>query len=430
MSLKIYTYPDNPRVFKALIAAKYAGILIETPTFNFGVDNKTPEFLAKNPLGKVPVLETEEGTIFESNAIARYVARLGNAHLYGANDFEAGLVDQWLDFAVGEIDLPASVWLYPILGLIENNPQATNAAKGDIRKVLDVLNKHLADRTFFVGERISLADIVLVCSLVFLYTTVLEPGFRKPFGNLNRWFLTCINQPNFKSVLGEVPLCEKMKVAPAPKAGNEDKPKKQKQQQAQEKKPAKEKEKPKEKEKEKEQEQPLDDEDLEKAQQKDKPKNPLDSLPPTNFDLDTWKRFYFANEKDKGLAYFWENLDRAGFSLWFADYKYNEELDKLFMTCNRVGGFIQRLDPLRKYGFGSIAILGEEPTLSIKSVWLFRGSEIPAEMTSCDDNELYTWRRVNVEDPEDKQLFEDLLYWEGPSFEKLGQKFNQGKVFR
>lgn len=39
---------------------------------------------------------------------------------------------------------------------------------------------------------------------------VLEPSFRQPYGNVNRWFVTCVNQPQFKAVLGEVKLCEKM----------------------------------------------------------------------------------------------------------------------------------------------------------------------------------------------------------------------------
>lgn len=39
---------------------------------------------------------------------------------------------------------------------------------------------------------------------------VLDPAFRGPFGNVNRWFLTCLNQPQFKAVLGEVQLCQRM----------------------------------------------------------------------------------------------------------------------------------------------------------------------------------------------------------------------------
>ena len=39
---------------------------------------------------------------------------------------------------------------------------------------------------------------------------VLEPAFRSPYVNVNRWFLTCVNQPQFKAVLGEVEICTKM----------------------------------------------------------------------------------------------------------------------------------------------------------------------------------------------------------------------------
>jgi elongation factor 1-gamma len=70
-----------------------------------------------------------------------------------------------------------------------------------------------------VGERITLADIVVAAHLKALYELVLDPGFRKPFPNTNRWFLTLVNQPNFKSVFGEVQLSDKMKVAAAPAKG-------------------------------------------------------------------------------------------------------------------------------------------------------------------------------------------------------------------
>lgn len=53
----LYTYPDNWRAYKPLIAAQYSGVPItvasSAPEFQFGVTNKTPEFLKKFPLGKV-----------------------------------------------------------------------------------------------------------------------------------------------------------------------------------------------------------------------------------------------------------------------------------------------------------------------------------------------------------------------------------------
>lgn len=100
----LYAGNTNKNGFKALIAAEYSGVNIElVKNFEMGVSNKTPEFLKMNPIGKVsydgmnkvcyfdtnclcqgnlkelsfcdfqvPVLETPDGAIFESNAIARY----------------------------------------------------------------------------------------------------------------------------------------------------------------------------------------------------------------------------------------------------------------------------------------------------------------------------------------------------------------------
>lgn len=65
-------------------------------------------------------------------------------------------------------------------------------------------------RTFLVGERVTLADITVVCTLLWLYKQILEPSFHQAFPNNNHCFLACINQPQFCAVLGEVKLCEKV----------------------------------------------------------------------------------------------------------------------------------------------------------------------------------------------------------------------------
>lgn len=74
---------------------------------------------------------------------------------------------------------------------------------------MKALNAHLLTRTYLVGERISLADISVACTLLQLYTHAFDPVFRAPFENVNRWFNTMINQPQFKAVIGQVKLCAK-----------------------------------------------------------------------------------------------------------------------------------------------------------------------------------------------------------------------------
>merc|ERR1712025_1199040 len=90
------------------------------------------------------------------------------------------------------------------------NKTATERAKEDIKAALKTLNDHLLTRTFLVGERLSLADIAVACTMISLYTQVLDAEFRKPFVNVTRWFNTVVNQPNAKAVIGQVNLCTKM----------------------------------------------------------------------------------------------------------------------------------------------------------------------------------------------------------------------------
>nr|AJD25298.1 elongation factor-1 gamma-like protein [Plectreurys tristis] len=208
-SAVLYTYPASFRSHKILIAAKFSGFDVKVADdFVFGETNKSPEFLEKFPVGKVPALETSDKKyIFESNAIAYYV---GNEQLRGNNLIDRAQILQWISFADNEILSPACTWLFPCLGIMQYNKQTTERAKEDIKKALEILNHHLLTRTFLVGERITQADISLCCNLLGLYQNVLDPSFRKPYGNVNRWFITLINQPQFRSVLGEITLCEKM----------------------------------------------------------------------------------------------------------------------------------------------------------------------------------------------------------------------------
>jgi elongation factor 1-gamma len=405
----------KPDSWKVLVTAKYAGVQVD-----FQAQEKIEA--EKSPLERPPVLETKEGHLFETAAIARYIARVGKK-LYGNNEFEAGSIDQWIEFSATQIELPGAVWVFPILGYIPHNAAAVQKAKGDVRRALDILNKHLASRTFLVGERISLADIIVGISLVQLFEHALETGFRKGAPNVQRWAATLYNQPEFKAVLGrDIKFCDK---AAAPKEYVAPEPAKPQQQQEKKEAAPKKEAKPKKKE-EAEDDEGADEESFEEP----KKKNPLDFLPPSSLNLDEWKRTYSNEDDTRGVAlpWFWNKLDKQGWSLWFGEYKYNSELQKVFMTCNFVNGYIQRLERLRKYGFGSFVIFGDEGALEIATVFLVRGQELPAEMIEAEDTELYTWRKLNADDAKDREIVTDFWSWSGFADRKL--KFNQGKIFK
>merc|ERR1711872_695110 len=406
----LYTYPDNFRAQKALIAAKYSGAEVTVAKdFVFGETNKTPAFLKKFPLGKVPAFEGSDGVLLtESNAIAYYVA---NDELRGGSDAAArAQVVQWMCMADNEI-LPAScTWVFPTMGIMQYNKTATERAKEDIKAALKTLNDHLLTKTFLVGERLTLADIAVACTMLSLYKQVLDPAFRKPFTNVNRWFTTVVNQPNAKAVLGQVTLCAKMAEFDAKKfaefsgKGDCKKEKKEKAPKQEQKKPEKKKE---EKKKEAEPEADLPAEP--------KKADPFEKMPKGTFDLEEWKRFYSNNDEPESVAWFWEHFDHENYSIWRGDYKYNDELTMVFMSCNLIGGMFQRLDKLKKNAFASCCLFGKDNDSSISGIWVFKGQELAFELSEDwqIDYASYDWKKLDSKSDECKAQVAQYWKWEG-----------------
>jgi len=204
----------NPNAKKTQIASLYGGLKVEFPQpFKMGVDNKTPEFLKKNPNGKVPTLDSPDGPIWESNAIAKYITRKGNDKgLYGANDYESSVVDQWIEFYRSQAEADIAQWYYPVGGWREFDRQKYEDAKKNIHSFLEIVNRNLDHgKEWLVGNRVTLADITLFCSFLPPIQHLLDPEFLKPFPNFVAWVHRCLSQPNFKAVVGDIVLCTKEK---------------------------------------------------------------------------------------------------------------------------------------------------------------------------------------------------------------------------
>ncbi|CAI5464954.1 unnamed protein product [Closterium sp. Yama58-4] len=420
--LKLYTFSYNRNAYKALIAAEYTGAKVEVPAFEFGKTNKTKEFLAWNPIGKVPVLQTPDGPIFESNAIAKYVAKSSDKGLTGTSVYETALIDQWIDFTTNEIDSHLWRWFAPYYGYGIKNQEVEDKAKEACKRGLASLNTHLESNTYLVGNRITLADIVAVSQLWTGYITMFTPEFMKEFPHVDRFWNTLINQPKVKKVIGDVQQAQaqptgvttwmegpigKLQAAAAPKAAPAAAAKPEAAAAA------------------------ADGEEGEAP--KPKAKNPLDLLPPSPMVLDAWKRLY-SNTKAKdfrevAITGFWDMYDPEGYSLWFCDYKYNEENTVKFVTLNKVSGFLQRMDLARKYAFAKMCILGPDAgPFVIKGVWLFRGSEVPKfVLDECYDCELYEWTKVDLSDEAQKERVSQ--YFEEPD-EIDGLVLQEAKCFK
>ena len=382
------------RATKCMIAARYAGVKLEAPKdFEFGKTNET-EAYAKNcqPMMRVPSLQTPEGYIFESNAIARHIARQDktNQGLLGKTVSESSQVDMWVDFTSGELDTHIGTLAMPVFYGAPSNPEKETAAREALMTATKALDTWLEVRTFFVGERLTLADIVVACSIHALFKGLGEKKMEHT--NLVRWYKTVIAQPHFAAHIKEcrdkVPKKEEKKV-----------------EKKAEKKPEVEEE---------------------EAPMPAKKPNPLDLLPPSKFVLDAFKREY-SNKDTRTVAapFFFDNYDAEGFSCFWCKYKYNNELGMQFMSANLIRGWFQRMDRLHKYAFGSVLIIGEDNKHEISGLFVFRGKGLPEILLEVDDVEHYTWTEVDV--AKEREAMTDYMCWEGPT---INGPVLEGRVFK
>lgn len=404
--------PDGSfRAIKALIAAEYNGVSVNVVSDS---DVKT-----LSPSGKGPVLQTPSGSvIFGSNAIARLIAKIRrDTGLAGSTLDEEATIDSWVDFSANELELPASVWTYPVLGYMPFNAAAYEKAKADLAAGLKTLDTYLLTKTYLVGDKITLADIAVASALLYPMKLVCDKAYLKPFGNAVRWFNTCVNQPEFKKVMGTVQLCKKESTAKgqeAPKgAKNEGGSKKKKGGGKKEKKEAAPAPKP--------------------VKKVEHPYKIMDREAKSPFSMDAWKKTYSnAATYEAAMEKFWSTFDMDGWSLWHQNYNYNEDNKRIFMTSNAVGGFQQRTDEVRKWAFGVMDVLGtEETVLEIKGVWLLRGDTVEHLVNANDDANWYTWTKLagKGQPPSDEVKAQVTAYWCSEN-ELEGKPIQDSKVFK
>jgi len=196
--LRLYDYLASGNAYKVRLLLHQLGIPFErVETDIVRGETRTPEFLARNPNGRIPTLELEDGThLAESNAILFYLAE-GTPFL-PATRFERALVLQWMCFEQYSHEpniATVRFWLHT--GLDDERRAMLPMKRRLGHDALAVMDGRLRARSFFVGERYSIADIAL-----FAYTHVAgEGGFDlEPYAAVRAWLDRVRAQP------GHVPI--------------------------------------------------------------------------------------------------------------------------------------------------------------------------------------------------------------------------------
>jgi len=194
--LRLHDNQSSGNAYKVRLLLTQLGIPFERVEYDIDrAETRTPEFLARNPNGRIPLLELAPGRyLAESNAILCYLAE-GTAFL-PADRFERAQVMQWLFFEQYSHEPNIATIRFWITHHVEMNEFRTVALPVKREAgiaALKVMEQHLTGREWFVGTAYSIADIAL-----YAYTHVAgEGGFDlAPFPAILAWLARVAAEPD------------------------------------------------------------------------------------------------------------------------------------------------------------------------------------------------------------------------------------------
>ncbi len=160
----------------------------------------TPEFLAMNPNGTVPVLRDGAGEpLWETGAILRYLAsRYGTTPFWPEDARDRARIDKWAEWAKINITLSFTVpifWKVVRTAPAEQDLRAIREAVGKLDKLLDMAEAQLCRCTFLAGDDLTLADIQFG-HVLFRYFDIPIPRPHRP--ELRRYYDRLTGRPAFR----------------------------------------------------------------------------------------------------------------------------------------------------------------------------------------------------------------------------------------
>jgi glutathione S-transferase len=192
--MKLYDYLPSGNGFKVRLLLSWLGQDYEfIPKNIIAGETQTPEFLALNPSGQIPLLELDDGRVLaESNAILFYLA-LGSDYL-PPDAFTQGEILRWMFFEQYKHEPTIAVARFIRIYAPKERKDELPSLMKKGAAALDIMEAHLRENDYFVGDRLSIADISL-----YAYTHVAdEGGFDlKPYKAIRAWMKRVKSNPGY-----------------------------------------------------------------------------------------------------------------------------------------------------------------------------------------------------------------------------------------
>jgi len=199
MKLHEFAGAPNPKKVRVYLAEK--GIDVPSQSVNIMAgENRQPDFLKKNPMGGLPVLELDDGTYLpESLAIMEYFEELHpNPPMIGTTAVERARVRALERICeLGVLSRIGTIFqnTHPLFASrIKQVPETAESARGSLGSVLAVLDAKIGKSPFVAGDKPTIADCTLLAALQFAEFAGIE--IDPKFANIHRWYESFKKRPS------------------------------------------------------------------------------------------------------------------------------------------------------------------------------------------------------------------------------------------
>jgi len=203
--LRVWGRLSSINVRKVALCAQVLGLEFERidAGMSYGVVN-TPDYRAKNPNGLVPLLEDGDFTLWESNAIVRYLCARETSTLYPSDLQRRADAERWMDWQQTTLNRAGGAAFIQLIRTPEaqRDLAVITASVAATEPLFMQLDQHLSRQPFMAGDALTMADIPIACEVHRWWGLPLP---RPAWQHLERWYAHWLAMPASRGVL-DLPL--------------------------------------------------------------------------------------------------------------------------------------------------------------------------------------------------------------------------------
>ncbi|GJN05245.1 hypothetical protein PR202_ga22858 [Eleusine coracana subsp. coracana] len=212
--VKVFGSAMSTNVVRVLVCLEEVGAEYEVVNIDFQAkEHKSPEHVARNPFGQIPAFQDGDLFLFESRAIAKYVARKHKSAdadlLREGNLNEAAMVDVWTEVEAHQYNPAISPIVYeclvnPAMKGLPTNQKVVDESLDKLKKVLEVYEARLSKTKYLAGDFVSFADLNHFPYTYYFMATPHALVFDS-YPHVKVWWESLMSRPSVKKLSANMP---------------------------------------------------------------------------------------------------------------------------------------------------------------------------------------------------------------------------------